>query len=137
MEWRNMMFLVISWWVWLELGNCMTHWGSQNFAEQAKIIQESHPSSPPPCQTWNLSKILYRRIFRPKILHRQFHLISTVLVIKTQKNEWKWRNLHRWQKFYTAASGDGMDKFHLCQHGHNKNFPPATAICCEWMINIK
>ena len=23
-------------------------------------------------QTWNLSKILHRRIFRPKILHRQF-----------------------------------------------------------------
>jgi len=36
-------------------------------------------------QTWNLSKILHPRIFRPKILHRQFHLISTVLVIKTQK----------------------------------------------------
>ena len=29
------------------------------------------------------------------------------------KNEWKWRNLHRWQKFYTAAGTDGMDKFHL------------------------
>ena len=24
------------------------------------------------------------------------------------------RNLHRWQKFYTAAGSDGMDKFHLC-----------------------
>ena len=35
---------------------------------------------------------------------------------KTQKNEWKWRNLHRWQKFYTAAGTDGMDKFHLCRH---------------------
>ena len=30
------------------------------------------------------------------------------------KNEWKWRNLHRWQKIYTAAGTDGMDKFHLC-----------------------
>ena len=29
------------------------------------------------------------------------------------KNEWKWRNLHRWQKFYTAAGSDGSDKFHL------------------------
>ena len=38
-------------------------------------------------QTWNLSKILHRRIFRPKILHRQFHLISTVIVIKTPKND--------------------------------------------------
>ena len=36
-------------------------------------------------QTWNLSQILHRRIFRPTILHHQFHLISTV--IKTQKNE--------------------------------------------------
>ena len=35
-------------------------------------------------QTWNLSKILHRRIFRLKILHRQFHLILTVLE-KTQK----------------------------------------------------
>ena len=25
-----------------------------------------------------------------------------------------WRNLHRWQKFYTAAGSDGIDKFHLC-----------------------
>ena len=32
---------------------------------------------------------------------------------KKQKNEWKWRNLHPWQKFYTAAGSDGMDKFHL------------------------
>ena len=64
-------------------------------------------------QTWNLSKILHRRIFRLKILHRQFHLISTVLVRKNTKNEWKWRNLHRCQKFYTAACSDGIGKFHL------------------------
>ena len=25
----------------------------------------------------------------------------------------KWRNLHRWQKFYTAAGSDGIDKFQL------------------------
>ena len=36
-------------------------------------------------QTWNLSKILHRRIFRLKILHCQFHLISTVLVGKNKK----------------------------------------------------
>ena len=65
-------------------------------------------------QTWNLSKILHRWIFRLKILHRQFHLISTVLVGKNAKNEWKWRNLHSWQKFYTATGSDGSDKFHLC-----------------------
>ena len=33
---------------------------------------------------------------------------------KNTKNEWKWRNLHRWQKFYTAAGIDGIDKSHLC-----------------------
>ena len=38
-------------------------------------------------QTWNLSKNLHRRIFRLKILHIQFHLISTVLVGKNTKNE--------------------------------------------------
>ena len=27
-----------------------------------------------------------------------------------------WRNLHRLQKFYTAAGSDGIDKFHLCMH---------------------
>ena len=64
-------------------------------------------------QTWNLSKNLHRQIFRLKILHRQFHLILTILVRKNTKNEWKWRNLHHWQKFYTAAGSDGMDKFHL------------------------
>ena len=24
-----------------------------------------------------------------------------------------WENLHHWQKIYTAAGSDGMDKFHL------------------------
>ena len=38
---------------------------------------------------------------------------------KTQKNEWKWINLHRWQKFYTVAGSDGIDKFHLWQMVHN------------------
>ena len=56
--------------------------------------------------------------FRLKILHRQFHLISTFLVRKNDKNEWKWRNWHRWQKFYTAPGTDGMDKFHLWRRGN-------------------
>ena len=25
-----------------------------------------------------------------------------------------WRNLHHWQRFYTAADSDGMDKSHPC-----------------------
>ena len=32
---------------------------------------------------------------------------------KTQENEWKWRNLHRWQKTYTPAGSNGRDKSHL------------------------
>ena len=78
----------------------------QKFLQTWRIMTENE-------QTWNLSKNLHRRILRLKILHRQFHLISTVLVGKNTKNEWKWRNLLRWQKFYTAAGTDGMDKFHL------------------------
>ena len=70
----------------------------------------AHGHHPKEAQTWDLSKILHCRIFRPKILQSQFCLISSVLVIKTQRNEWKWRNLHCWQKFYTAA---GMDKSHI------------------------
>ena len=59
----------------------------------------AHDHHPKEAQTWDLSKILHCRIFRPKILHSQSHLISTVLEIKHSKNEWKWRNLHHWQKF--------------------------------------
>ena len=33
--------------------------------------------------------------------------------MKTQTIEWKWRNLHCWHKFYTAAGSDGSDKSHL------------------------
>ena len=29
---------------------------------------------------------------------------------KNTKNECKWRNLHRWQKFYTANGSDGSEK---------------------------
>ena len=43
-------------------------------------------------QTGNLSKILRRRIFRLKILHRQFHLILTVLVGKKHK---KWVKMEK------------------------------------------
>ena len=47
-------------------------------------------------QTWNLSKILHRQIFRLKILHRQFHLLSTVLVRKKQK-------MSEYGEIYTAG----------------------------------
>ena len=39
------------------------------------------------------------------------------------KDDGKWRNLHRWQKFYTATGSDGMEKSHLCwSNGHWYNF---------------
>ena len=41
-------------------------------------------------QTWDLSKNLHRRIFRPKILYPYFHRISTFLLIKTPK---KWMKM--------------------------------------------
>ena len=57
-------------------------------------------------QTWNLLKILHRRIFRLKILHCQFHLISTVLV---RNNTKKWVKMEKFtQKLYTAAGSDGI-----------------------------
>ena len=40
----------------------------------------------------------------------QCHLLSRPGQLK---NKWEWRNLHRWQKFYTAASSDGRDESHL------------------------
>jgi len=64
-------------------------------------------------QTWNMSKILHRRIFRLKILHHQFHLILTVLVRKNTKMSENGEIYTAGQKFYTAAGTDGMDKFHL------------------------
>ena len=33
-----------------------------------------------------------------------------------------WRNLHRWQKFYTAADSDGIDKYHLCGDDYDEMF---------------
>ena len=84
-------------------------------------------------------QILHCRIFRPKLLHRQCHLISTVLVIKTQK--WKWRNLHCWRNFYTATGSQWwqMDK------SHKSPLPPALQLqrnntILSWLgkqINIK
>ena len=31
----------------------------------------------------------------------------------TKEMSEKWKNLHRWQKFYTAAGSDGRDQSHL------------------------
>ena len=64
----------------------------------------SRSDQQPNIQTWNLSKNLHRWIFRLKILHRQFYLISTVLVRKKHK---------KWVK---------MEKF----------TPPAKILHCRW-----
>ena len=34
--------------------------------------------------------------------------------IDKKNNEFKWRNLHSWQEFYTAAGSGGRDKSQLC-----------------------
>ena len=57
-------------------------------------------------QTWNLSKNLHRRILRLKILHRQFHLISTVLVGKTQK-------MRENGETYTAGKSFTLDRMDI------------------------
>ena len=54
--------------------------------EPAVLVCQALPMHLYRVQTWNLSKILHRRIFRLKIWHRQFHLISTVFVRKNTKN---------------------------------------------------
>ena len=40
-------------------------------------------------------------------------LISLNINSLGYENEWKWRNLHRWHKIYTATGSDGSDKSHL------------------------
>ena len=68
-------------------------------------------------QTWNLSKILHRWIFRLKILHRQFHLISTVLVGKKHK---KWVKM---EKFTPLAK-----ILHCRRHWRHGQIPPLGEI---------
>ena len=56
---------------------------------------------------------------------------------KNKKNEWKWRNLHRWQKFCTAAGSDGSDKFHLwsiIQQPRKKYNIDDLVIKCGWQL---
>ena len=60
-------------------------WASSGQETETKTLTETNQVGKR--QTWNLSKILHRRIFRLKILQRQFHLISTVLVRKNTRNE--------------------------------------------------
>ena len=39
---------------------------------------------------------------------------SFIQIYRTVNCFFFWENLHHWQKFYTAAGSDGMDKSHLC-----------------------
>ena len=70
-------------------------------------------------QTWNLSKNLHRRIFGLKILHHQFHLISTVLV---RKNTKKWVKM---EKFTPLAK-----ILHCRRHWRHGQIPPL----CLWSL---
>ena len=74
-------------------------------------------------------KKIHRRIIRPKILNRKFFRITSVSVIRTQRMCCLWRNIHCWQKFYTAAGSDGMDKYHVCpRHQRGKSQPGETLL---------
>ena len=94
-----------------------------------------------PPQTWHLSKVLHRRIFRLKLLRRQFRLIWKVIVGDKNKKKWNRRNLHCWRKFYTAAGSQWwqMDK------SHKSPLPPTLQLqrnntILSWLgkqINIK
>ena len=79
--------------------------------------------------TWNLSKNLHRRIFRLKILHRQFHLISTVLVGKKHK---KWVKM---EKFTPLA------KILHCRrqwrHGQISPLPSWAPASKDWNLRLK
>ena len=68
-------------------------------------------------QTWNLSKNLHRWIFRLKILHRQFYLISTVLVRKKHK---KWVKM---EKFTPLAK-----ILHCHRHWRDGQIPPLFTV---------
>ena len=76
-----------------------------------------HQSQPGSNQTWNLSKNLHRWIFRLKILHRQFYLISTVLVRKKHK---KWVKM---EKFTPLAK-----ILHCRRHWRDGQIPPLREI---------
>ena len=76
-------------------------------------------------------KKLHRRIFRLKILHRQFHLISTVLVGKNTKKV-------KMEKFTTLAK-----ILHCCRQWRYGQIPPLTgtlgyffARCCFFYIKV-
>ena len=81
----------------------------------------AHGHHPKEAQTLDLSKILHYRIFRPKILHCQFQLISTVLVIKTKK----WVKM---EKFTQLA------KILHCRRQWRHGQIPPLSICREIMI---
>ena len=68
-------------------------------------------------QTWNLSKNLHCRIFRLNILHRQFHLISTVLVNKKHKK------LVKMEKFTPLAKN-----LHCRRQWRHGQIPPLLII---------
>ena len=58
---------------------------------------------------------LHRWIFRPKKFTLLFSPDNNSFRDKnTKMSVYGWRNLHRWQIFYTPTGKDGRDKSHLC-----------------------
>ena len=66
-------------------------------------------------QAWDLS-ILHCRISTPKSFTPSILPNFNSFSDANTKKEWTLRNLHRWQKIYTAAGNDGRDKSHLWEN---------------------
>ena len=71
---------------------------------------------------WPLADMIFVKKFTPPdfqakdftpLISLNFNSFSD----KNTKQERFWRNLHHWQKFYTAGGSDGSDKSHLWQEG--------------------
>ena len=79
---------------------------------------------------------LHRWIFRPKkftlLISPNFNSFRDK---NTKMSVYGWRNLHRWQKFYTPAGKDGRDKSHLCVQRFSFIFRIRTA--GYWVGNCK
>ena len=57
----------------------------------------------------------------------------TTVLEKNVEIKCTWRNLHRWQKFYTAAGSDGRDKSHLCRTGlRDQHWPACKGDLITW-----
>ena len=65
-------------------------------------------------QTWYLSKITPLDFQAKKFTLLISPNFNSFRDKNTKMSVYGWRNLHRWQIFYTPAGKDGRDKSHLC-----------------------